>query len=110
VNESKKGEIVRIKKEVMLDKKLKEALELLGGRVIIKDQNQYFVILNLKEFKKIKKEGVEGLTKQGLVDKINNDIASWKVMQEEQNLEEIDLDEMGKEKSKEIRYEKEKTV
>ncbi len=90
----------------MLDEKLKEALELLGGKAVLKDQNQYFVLLSLKEFRKIKKEGVEGLTKQGLIDKINNDIASWKVMQEEQKVDEMDLMELGEEKADEIRYEK----
>ena len=90
----------------MLDKKLKEALELLGGRAIIKDQEQYYVVLSLLEFKKIKKEGIEGLTKQELVDKINNDIASWKVSQEEKKNEDIDLAEIGEMKSEEIRYEK----
>ena len=90
----------------MLDKKLKEALELLGGRAIIKDQDQCYILLSFNEFKKIKKEGVEGLTKQELIDKINNDIASWKVTQEEQKLEDIDLAEVGEEKAEEIRYEK----
>lgn len=90
----------------MLDKKFKEALELLGGKAVIKDQEQYYVILSLAEFKKIKKEGIEGLTKQELVDKINNDIASWKVMQEEEKIEDMDLSEMSEAKSEEIRYEK----
>jgi hypothetical protein len=90
----------------MLDKKLKEALELLGGKAVIKDQDQYYVVLSLSEFKRIKKEGIEGLTKQELVDKINNDIASWKVMQEERKIEDIDLAELGEEKSEEIHYEK----
>ena len=90
----------------MLDKKLKEALDLLGGKAVIKDQEQYYVILSLSEFNKIKKEGVEGLTKQELVDKINNDIASWKVIQEEEKIEDMDLSEMSEAKSEEIRYEK----
>ncbi|MFA6160452.1 MAG: hypothetical protein WC678_05220 [Parcubacteria group bacterium] len=90
----------------MLDKKLKEALDLLGGKAVIKDQDQYYVILSLSEFKKIKKEGIEGLTKQELVDKINNDIASWKVIQEEEKIEDMDLSEMSEAKSEEIRYEK----
>jgi DNA primase large subunit len=90
----------------MLDKKLKEALDLLGGKAVIKDQDQYYVILSLSEFKKIKKEGIEGLTKQELVDKINNDIASWKVMQEEEKIEDMDLSEISETKSEEIRYEK----
>ena len=72
----------------------------------MKDQNQYFVLLSLKEFRKIKKEGVEGLTKQELIDKINNDIASWKVIQEEEKIEDMDLAELGEEKADEIRYEK----
>jgi hypothetical protein len=46
------------------------------------------------------------LTKQELIDKINNDIASWKVMQEEEKVEDIDLAVIGEEKSEEIRYEK----
>ncbi|HAT73531.1 MAG: hypothetical protein US30_C0013G0026 [Candidatus Moranbacteria bacterium GW2011_GWF2_36_839] len=90
----------------MLDKKLKEALDLLGGKAVIKDQEQYYVILSLSEFKKIKKEGIEGLTKQELVDKINNDIASWKVIQEEEKIEDMDLSEISETKSEEIRYEK----
>ncbi len=90
----------------MLDEKLKEALELLGGKAVLKDGNQYFVLLSLKEFRKIKKEGVEGLTKQELIDKINNDIASWKVLQEEEKVADMDLTELGQEKTEEIRYEK----
>jgi hypothetical protein len=44
----------------MLDKKLKEAMELLGGRAVIEDQGQYYVLMSLKEFRKIRKEGIEG--------------------------------------------------
>ena len=73
---------------------------------MLKDGNQYFVLLSLKEFRKIKKEGVEGLTKQELIDKINNDIASWKVLQEEEKVADMDLTELGQEKTEEIRYEK----
>lgn len=91
---------------LMIDKKLKEAMELLGGRAVLKEQDEYYVLLSLKEFKKIRKEGVEGLTKQELVDKINNDIASWKVMQEEEKTDELDLI-IGEEPiGQEIRYEK----
>ncbi len=90
----------------MLGKKLKEALDLLGGRAILKDQEEYYVLLSLKEFKKISQGGIEGLTKQELIDKINNDIASWKVLQEEQKMEGMDLDELGEIKGGEIRYEK----
>ncbi len=90
----------------MLDKKLKEAMELLGGKAVIKDNGEYFVLLSLNEFRKIKKESVEGLTKAELVDKINNDIASWKFAQEEQKMAEIDLEELGQEKAEEIHYEK----
>lgn len=90
----------------MLDKKLKEALELLGGRAILKDQNEYFVLLTLKEFRKIALSEVEGLTKQELVDKINNDIAGWKSAQEEQKIEEIDLAAVQEKKSEEIHYER----
>lgn len=91
----------------MLDKKLKEALDLVGGKAILKDQDQYYVLLALKEFRKLQKTGIEGLTKQELIDKINNDIASWKFVQEEKKMEEIELDEMADIKeNNEITYEK----
>jgi hypothetical protein len=91
----------------MLDKKLKEALELIGGRAILKDQDQYYVLLTLKEFKKLQKTGIEGLTKQELIDKINNDIASWKFVQEEKKMEEVILEEISEVKeNEEITYER----
>ena len=91
----------------MLDKKLKEALELLGGRAILKDGEGYYVLLSLKEFKKITKTGVEGLTKQELVDKINNDIASWKFSQEEEKINALEPMEITDIKDQEeIHYEK----
>lgn len=89
----------------MLDKKLKEALELLGGKAVLKDKDQYYVLMDIKEFKKIRSEGVEGLTKQELIDKINNDIALWRVSQEEERLEKINLEEIGKEEEA-VRYER----
>ena len=91
----------------MLEKKLKEALELVGGKAIIKDQDQYYVLLSLSEFRKLQKTGIEGLTKQELIDKINNDIASWKFVQEEKKIEEMGLEEISDIKeSDEITYEK----
>jgi hypothetical protein len=90
----------------MLDKKIKEALELLGGRAILSDNGEYYILLSLKEFRKIAKSEVEGLTKAELVDKINNDIASWKVSQEEEKISQIELAEIGEIKSEEITYEK----
>jgi hypothetical protein len=91
----------------MLDKKLKEGLELVGGKAIIAEGNQYYVLLTFKEFRKICQEGIQGLTKQELVDKINNDIASWKISQEQEKIDEIDLPEIGGIKDDgEIRYEK----
>lgn len=90
----------------MLDKKLKEALELLGGKAIIKDGEQLYVLMTVKEFKKIRQDGIEGLTKQELVDKINNDIAMWKVTQEEDRLDAVNLEEIRKENAEEVRYEK----
>lgn len=87
----------------MFDKKLKEAMELLGGRAILKEGEQYFVLMSLKEFRKIKQEGIGGLTKQELVDKINNDIAAWKVSQEQEEAA-INMDEL-EEKQEAITYE-----
>jgi len=90
----------------MLDKKLKEAVELLGGKAVVKDGDQLFIVMTLREFKKVKQEGIEGLTKQELIDKINNDIASWKFVQEEKQMELINLDEIGEIEEPEMTYEK----
>jgi hypothetical protein len=90
----------------MLDKKLKEAMELLGGRAVLKDGEQYFVLLSLKEFKKISQDNVSGLTKQELVDKINNDIASWRFSKEQEKVDEMELSEITNIKDEEMRYEK----
>ncbi|MFA6382853.1 MAG: hypothetical protein WCX17_00310 [Parcubacteria group bacterium] len=89
----------------MFDKKLKEALELLGGKAILNDEQQYYVVMTLKEFKKMKQDGVEGLTKQELVDKINNDIAIWKVSQEDEEMA-IKMEELEESEPEEIHYEK----
>lgn len=90
----------------MIDKKLKEILELAGGKAIIVDGNDYYVMMTLKEFKKGRQEGIHGLTKQELVDKINNDIASWKFAQEEEKIGDINLEEVGEGKNDEVIYEK----
>lgn len=90
----------------MLDKKLKEALDLVGGKAVFSDQDQYYILMTLKEFRKIRQEGVSGLTKQELVDKINTDIASWRFAQEEENAEKMDLEEIADIKDEEVRYEK----
>lgn len=90
----------------MLDKKLRDVMELLGGKAIIKEGEEYFVLMNLREFKKMKQEGVLGLTKQELIDKINNDIASWKFSAEESRINKIDLEEIGEIKDEEVHYEK----
>jgi hypothetical protein len=93
----------------MVDKKLKEALELLGGKAILKDQEDYYILLTLKEFRKMKQEGIEGLTKQELVDKINTDIAMWRMNQEKEGdaLDSVNWEEFEKnEGAQEIQYEK----
>ena len=89
----------------MIEKKLKEALELLGGKAIINEGNEVFVLMSLKEFRKIRKEGIEGLTKQELIDKINNDIASWKFSQNQENQEKINLEDLGEESEESVFYE-----
>lgn len=90
----------------MLDKKLKDALELLGGKAIIKDGEQLYILLTIKEFKKIRQEGIGGLTKQELIDRINNDIAAWKSSQEEDKLSALNLDDIGKKDPDEVHYER----
>ena len=91
----------------MLDKKMQEALNLLGGRAVVKDGESYYILLTLSEFKKIRQEGTQGLTKQELVDRINSDITSWKFSQEEDKIDSINLDEIEKaENGDEVRYEK----
>ncbi len=90
----------------MLDKKLKEALELLGGKAVVKDGEGYYIVLTLSEFKKIRLGEIGNLTKQELVDKINNDIAIWKSAQEEEKVNSIILDEIEKNNPEEVIYEK----
>lgn len=90
----------------MLDKKLKEALELLGGKAVVKDGDDYYALLTLGEFKKIRFGEVGNLTKQELVDKINNDIAIWKSAQEEEKLNSIILEEFSQVNPNEVVYEK----
>ena len=91
----------------MLDKKLKEAVDMLGGKAILEDEGQYYVLLSLREFKKMSRVGIEGLTKHELVDKINNDIAMWRVAQEELQADAINLEELGKAVTEEeVRYER----
>ena len=93
----------------MIDKKLKEALELLGGKAILKDQEDYYILLTWREFKKMRQDGIEGLTKQELVDKINTDIAMWKMNleKEEDALDSVNWEEFEKtENAEEIQYEK----
>lgn len=86
---------------------MQEALQLLGGRAVVKDGENYYILLTLNEFRKIRQEGTQGLTKQELVDKINSDIVSWKSSQEEDKIDSINLDEIEKdESSDEVRYEK----
>ena len=91
----------------MLDKKMQEAMKLLGGRAVVKDGENYYILLTLNEFKKIRQEGTQGLTKQELVDRINSDITSWKFSQEEDKIDSINLDELEKPVGEEeVRYEK----
>jgi hypothetical protein len=91
----------------MLDKKLKEALDLVGGKAVLKDQEQYYVLMTLREFKRLRQAGIEGLTKQELIDKINNDIAGWKFVQEEKKAEELGPEEIADIKENdEITYER----
>jgi len=90
----------------MLDKKLREALDLLGGKAVVKDGDQLFVVMTVREFKKFRQEGIEGLTKQELIDKINNDIASWKFIQEDKQADLINLEEIGAIDENEVVYEK----
>ena len=90
----------------MLDKKFKEAIDLLGGKAVIKDGERLFIVMTLREFKKVKQESLEGLTKQELIDKINNDIASWKFIQEGKQADFINLDEIGLDSDQEVIYEK----
>jgi hypothetical protein len=89
-----------------MDKKIKEALELLGGKAILKDGEDLYILMTIREFKKIRQEGIGGLTKQELIDRINNDIAAWKFSQEENSLESLNLENIEKEAGAEVRYEK----
>jgi len=78
---------------------------MLGGKAIIKDGEQLYILMTAKEFRKIRQEGIGGLTKQELIDRINNDIAAWKVSQEEDKLDVMNLEDIGKKDPDEVRYE-----
>jgi len=81
-------------------------MELLGGKAVVNDADQTYIIMTLREFKKVRQEGIEGLTKQELIDKINNDIASWKFVQEEKQSELVELEEISEIDNSEMTYEK----
>ncbi len=95
----------------MLSKKLKEVLGILGGQAILAEDNQLYILTTIEKFKKNNHQRIESLTKQELIDKINNDIASWKAKQKEKEIKEIDLSNFEKEENlnqdirQEIRYE-----
>lgn len=80
---------------------------MLGGKAIVCEGDQYFVLMTLDEFGKIKQQPVSGLTKQELVDKINDEINLWKQVQEEKQMAEVDLSEVGEARlmDDEIHYE-----
>jgi hypothetical protein len=88
----------------MISKKIKEALKLMGGKAVLDDGEECYVLMTLVEFRKNKIEGVGGLTKAELVDKINNDIAAWKASQEEDSQENINIQELGEVKDDEMEY------
>jgi hypothetical protein len=88
----------------MISKKLKEAVKLLGGKAVIADMDEVYILTTLKEFRKMRENQVGGLTKQELVDKINNDIAIWKSSQESTQEDAINFQELEENTSEEVRY------
>lgn len=76
--------------------KVKQLVKTVGGRCLIIDGNDVFVIMGIDEYKKInllksyRGERIADLTESELLDKINQDIAIWQESQSDNKVDEIE--------------------
>jgi len=82
----------------MISQELKEVMEKAGGKYIVieKDKPRY-IVMSWEEYKKSIENypGIESLTEEELIDKINSDIAAWRESQADKTKELI-TDEIEK--------------
>jgi len=84
----------------MLSLKFKEILNLMGGKAVLSEGGEYYIIMTPEEFKKIKEKGVKSLTKKEPIDRINSDVDLWKNSEEKKNKKDTDF----LESEEEIKY------
>jgi len=87
----------------MLSPEFKEALKLMDGKAILFNNDEYYVVMTLEEFKKIKKDEAKNLTKKEPLDKINSDVNLWKNSEEVKNEKGLNFQELEKKEEK-IKY------
>ena len=87
----------------MLSPEFKEALKLMDGKAILFNNDEYYVVMTMEEFKKIKKDEAKNLTKKEPLDKINSDVNLWKNSEEVKNEKGLNFQELEKKEEK-IKY------
>lgn len=81
---------------VMNFNKIKQLVKTVGGRCLIIDNDDAFVVMGIDEYKKInllknyRDEKIADLTESELLDKINQDIEVWQNSQVDKNVDAIE--------------------
>ena len=78
-----------------------------GDRYIFEDQNgNVFIILGIEDYENLvlKNSQVKGLSEDELLNKINKDIAVWKSIQEDEQVERVAVDFKKQEQKPEDHY------
>jgi len=76
--------------------KVKQLVKTVGGRCLLIDGNDVFVIMGIDEYKKLtlfrgyRNEKIGDLSESGLLDKINQDIDTWQESQSENKASEVE--------------------
>lgn len=77
---------------------MKQLVKTVGGRCLIIDDNDVFVIMGIDEYKKMnlvksyRDERITDLSEGELLDKINQDIAVWQESQSDKKISEVEQD------------------
>jgi len=88
----------------MISKDLKEVLNLAGGRyIIVENGKPAYIVMSFEDYKEtiLGQKGLQGLTEEELIAKINADISLWREKNKENSTERL-LDEI--EKLEDIEY------
>lgn len=76
--------------------KVKKLIKTVGGRCLIIDGDESFVVMGIDEFKKInlfkgyKEDDISDLSRDELLDKINQDITMWQEAQIDKKANEVE--------------------